>query len=141
MSQSTSPDDHKRIVRRVYEEFTNQRQFDLAAELFGPDFVDHGSPAERSGVAGVTETLRLFLAAFPDFKFEIEDMIAEGDLVHVRGSISGTQQGAYAGVPASGKHARWSAMDDFRFADGKIVERWTERNRISQLRQIGALGG
>ena len=61
------------------------------------------------------------------------------DLVHVRGLITGTQQGPYAGLPSTGKHAQWSAMDDFRFENGKIAERWTERNRIALLRQLGAL--
>jgi steroid delta-isomerase-like uncharacterized protein len=141
MDHVAATDDHKRIVRRVYEEFTNQRQLDLADELFSPDFVDHGAPATRRGAKGVQETTRAFLAAFPDFKFEIEAMVAEGDQVHVRGTITGTQQGAYAGLPASGKHAHWSAMDDFRFENGKIVERWTERNRIALLKQLGALPG
>jgi steroid delta-isomerase-like uncharacterized protein len=136
----TTTDDHKRIVRRVYEEFTNQRKLELAGELFGADFVDHGSPTTRTGVEGVTETLRLFVAAFSDFQFEIESIIAEGDQVHVRGTITATHSGPYAGLPATGKHARWSAMDDFRFQDGKIVERWTERNRIALLKQLGALG-
>jgi|SRR5579859_5574096 len=141
MDYTASIEDHKRLVQRVYEEFTNQRQLDLADALFSPDFVDHGAPATRRGAEGVKETTRAFLAAFPDFKFEIEAMVAEGDQVHVRGTISGTQQGAYAGLPASGKHARWSAMDDFRFENGKIVERWTERNRIALLKQLGALPG
>jgi len=141
MDSAQSTEQHKAIVRRVYEDFTNRRQLELAPELFGPDFVDHGAPTKRTGVEGVQETIRLFLAAFPDFQFEIESMIAEGDLVHVRGTITGTQQGAYAGLPASGRHARWSAMDDFRFANGKVVERWTERNRIALLKQLGALPG
>jgi steroid delta-isomerase-like uncharacterized protein len=138
MNQAVSTEDHKRIVRRVYQDFTNQRQLDLARELFSPEFVDHGAPADHRGIEGVQETLRSFLTAFPDFQFEIEAMVAEGDQVHVRGTISGTQLGAYAGIPSTGKHIQWSAMDDFRFQDGKIVERWTERNRVSQLRQLGA---
>ena len=141
MDQTSATEQNKATVRRVYQEFTNQRQLELAAELFSPDFVDHGAPETRRGAEGVTETTRLFLAAFPDFQFEIETMMAEGDLVHVRGTITGTQQGPYAGLPASGKQARWSAMDDFRFENGKIVERWTERNRIALLRQLGALKG
>ncbi len=141
MDHSAAMEEHKRVVRRVYEEFTNQRKLDLAPELFSADFVDHGATADRSGVAGVQESVRAFVAAFPDFQFQIESMIAEGDLVHVRGTISGTQQGPYAGAPASGKHAVWSAMDDFRFESGKIVERWTERNRIALLRQMGVLPG
>ena len=139
MSHTSSPDENKAVVRRVYDEFTNQRRLELAADLFSPDFVDHGAPETRIGSEGVAETIRLFLAAFPDFQFEIESMIAEGDLVHVRGTITGTQQGPYAGLPATGKHARWSAMDDFRFEHGKVAERWTERNRIALLSQLGAL--
>lgn len=141
MDRSVAMEQHKRVVRRVYDEFTNQRKLDLAPELFSADFVDHGAPADRSGVAGVQKSVRAFVAAFPDFQFQIESMIAEGDLVHVRGTISGTQQGPYAGAPPSGKHAVWSAMDDFRFENGKIVERWTERNRIALLRQMGVLPG
>ena len=141
MDQTSATEQNKATVRRVYEEFTNQRRLELAAELFGADFVDHGAPETRRGAEGVAETTRLFLAAFPDFQFEIETMIAEGDQVHVRGTITGTQLGPYAGLPGSGKHARWSAMDDFRFENGKIVERWTERNRIALLKQLGALKG
>ncbi len=141
MDRSVAMEQHKRVVRRVYDEFTNQRKLDLAPELFAADFVDHGAAADRSGVAGVQESVRAFVAAFPDFQFQIESIIAEGDLVHVRGTISGTQQGPYAGAPASGKRAVWSAMDDFRFERGKIVERWTERNRIALLRQMGVLPG
>ena len=137
----SSPEHNKRVVRRLYEEFTNQRKLDLAAELCSPDFIDHGAPAERSGVEGLKESVRLFMAAFPDFQYTIEDLVAEGDRVHVRGIISGTQLGPYSGIPTTGKHAQWSAMDDFRFEKGKIVERWTERNRISLLRQLGVLKG
>jgi steroid delta-isomerase-like uncharacterized protein len=138
---SSSPEDNKQVVRRLYEEFTNQRKLDLAAELCAPDFIDHGAPVERSGVEGLKDSVRLFMVAFPDFQFQIEDLLAEGDRVHVRGTISGTHQGPYSGMPATGKHAQWSAMDDFRFENGKIVERWTERNRISLLRQLGVLRG
>ena len=125
MDTPQSTDHNKAVVRRVYTEFTNQRRLEVAAELFSPEFVDHGAPETRRGVEGVTETTRLFMAAFPDFQFEIESLIAEGDLVHVRGTITGTQQGPYAGLPASGKQARWSAMDDFRFEGDKarIVRR------------------
>ena len=129
---------NKLLVRRVYEEFTNQRQFDLAADLFSTKFVDHGAPSELTGPDGVAEFLRRFAIAFPDFRFSIDAMVAEGNMVHVRGSVSGTHQAPYAGLPATGKHAVWSAMDDFRIEDGKVVERWTERNRISLLRQLGA---
>ncbi len=141
MDATSVLESNKRIVRRVYDEFTNQRKLELAGELFSPDFVDHGSPPERGGIEGVKQSVRLFVAAFPDFQFSIESMLAEGDQVHVRGAISATHQGTYAGVPATGKHAIWSAMDDFRLVDGKVVERWTERNRVSQLRQLGALRG
>src|SRR5436309_2893592 len=79
---ASSPEDNRRVVRRLYEEFTNGRQLDLAAELCSPNFVDHGAPAERSGVEGLKESVRLFVAAFPDFQFTIEDMLADGDRVH-----------------------------------------------------------
>ena len=76
MDHAAAVEEHKHIVRRVYEEFTNQRKLELASELFGAEFVDHGSPADRAGIAGVQESVRAFVAAFPDFQFQIESMIA-----------------------------------------------------------------
>jgi predicted ester cyclase len=127
---------NKALVRRVFDEFTNAGNFDLADELFARDFVDHGAPPERAGIEGVKESLRLFRAAFPDFHYAIDDIIAEADRVHLRGTLSGTHRGMYAGIAPTGARVTWSGMDDFRIENGKIVERWAERNRVSQIGQL-----
>ncbi len=76
MDPSSSLDDDKRIIRRVYEEFTNQRQLDPAGELFSRDFVDHGSPPARSGVDGLKETMRSSLAAGRALPLGVQAMFA-----------------------------------------------------------------
>lgn len=134
-----SLEENKQIIRRVFEEFTNQQKVDLAEELFSADFLDHGAPPERSGIPGVKESMRLMVVAFPDLHYTIEDIRAEGDRVHVRGTIGGTHLGSYQGGPPTGKRVEWTGMDDFRIENGKIVERWTQRDNISKLRQLGGL--
>ncbi len=131
-------EENKAIIRRLFEEFVNNGNLNVADEVFASDFVDHGSPPERQGLAGVKESLTKFRAAFPDLHCTIESIIAEGDQVHVRTTIRGTHQGPYAGIQPSGQQITWTGMDDFRFADGKVVERWAERDRISQLGQMRA---
>lgn len=128
--------ENKELVRRVFDEFTNQRKFDLADELFAADVVDHGARTERAGVEGIRESLRLFLAGFPDFQYTIYAIFGEDDLVHVRGVVEGTHLGKFAGIPATGRHAQMSAMEDFRIENGKIVERWAERDRTSLMAQL-----
>lgn len=132
-------EENKEIARLVYEEYINNRKLELADELFAENFTDHGAPQERQGLAGLKESTRLMLVAFPDLKFKIDYIIAEGDIVHVRGMLSGTLLGTYQGGPPTGKYAEWSAMDDFRIENGLIAERWTERNNISRLAQTGKL--
>jgi len=135
-----STEENKAMVRRFIEEVFNQRNVDAIDTFMSSDYVDHvvppGVPPTREGFkqfAGV------FLAAFPDFQYTIEDDIAEGDRVMQRLSASGTQQGEVMGIPATGKHATWSEMHIGRVAGGKIAEHWGNIDQLSMLQQLGVI--
>lgn len=81
----------------------------------------------------------LLLRAFPDLRVEIEDVIAEGDRVACRNTVTGTHRGEYRGLAPTGRTVTYSEMFVVRFTGGRIAEIWGVVDLYSQLRQLGAL--
>ena len=81
----------------------------------------------------------MLLRAFPDLHVAIEDLIAEGDKVVARNTVTGTHQGEYHGVPPTGKSVTYHEIFIFRFAGGQIAEIWGVVDVYSQLRQLGLI--
>src|SRR5262245_31907671 len=119
-----STETNKRLVRRIPEELYNHWNLDLADELFALDYIEHtplppGFPTGRQAIKTYVTLLR---AAFPDFRYTVEDLIAEGERVVVRVTAEGTQSGEFMGLPATGKRARWTETHICKIVDGKLVE-------------------
>ena len=135
-------DANKECVRRLFEDVYNAGKLSVLDTLIGAAYVDHnpspGQPPGAAGVKGKVETLR---AAFPDLRFALEDVVAEGDLVAARYSWRGTHKGvAFLGVPPSGKAILVRGMDFYRLRDGKIIEHWDNVDELGMLSQLGELG-
>jgi predicted ester cyclase len=95
-----STEDSKALVRRFYKEVVNQKNTAAIDEFADPHIVDHAAPpGVAGGLEGVQQTITMYLAAFPDLHFTVEDMIAEGDKVVARFTARGTHQGAFMGTP------------------------------------------
>jgi steroid delta-isomerase-like uncharacterized protein len=90
------------------------------------------SPASTRAIA------ERWLAVFPDYRFELLDLVAEGDKVVARIPFSGTHTGPILGLDATGRSVRVSEIVIFRIADGKIVEAWEEYDELGLRRQLGA---
>ena len=75
--------------------------------------------------------------AFPDYRFEVEDLIAEGDRVVARVTVSGTHLGEMMGLAPTGRRISTSGIEVFRFEDGKMAEHWAAFDALGMLRQIG----
>jgi steroid delta-isomerase-like uncharacterized protein len=110
-------------VRRWYEEF-NQRNLTIVDELFTPDYVYHNPPTTLHGPEEFKQFLSLYLTAFPDARFTVEDDIAEGDLVASRATLRGTHQGEFMGIPPTGKPVTVTGIAIDRIVGGKFVEGW-----------------
>ena len=135
-----SVEQNKAVIRRLIEEVINKGNIGLFDELVASDLVDHAlPPGFPPGVQGTKEFFSLLRAAFPDFHYTIEDMVAEGDYVVQRLTAQGTMKGEFMGMPPSGKHAVWSSMDFVRLKDGKVVEYWGIEDQLSMLQQIGVI--
>jgi predicted ester cyclase len=134
-----TPEQNKTIVRRIPEEVFNQGNLDVADELFAPDYIEHAEfpPGLPSSLPGFKQFVTLVRTAFPDFRYTIEDEIAEGDKVVARLTASGTQKGEFLGIPATGKQATWTEIHICRMADGQLVEHWVEVDNLGMLQQLG----
>ncbi len=106
----------------------------------GPDFVQH-SPGMPSSREALFKFHNVFHQAFPNGRFDVDDMIGEDDKVLIRWTMRGTQTGPWFGVPATGRTVEFVGMDLWRYADGKLVEAWFVGDNMTLMRQLGLLPG
>ncbi|HCK81400.1 MAG TPA: ester cyclase [Candidatus Competibacter sp.] len=130
---------NKTIVRRFYAEVMNQGNVSVLDEIMAPDFRDHGetlfgSPQGREALKqGVTGARSLL----SNLNVQLHDVIADGELVGVRGTMRCTHQGEFLGVAPSGNELTWNGVALFRVVDGKITERWFNSDSLSIVQQLG----
>jgi len=86
-----------------------------------------------------TEFLATFTAAFPDAQLVPECSIAEGDIVAIRWTITGTHRGDFLGVPATGRRVTMQGIEFSRLVDGRCAEHWSQFDVIGVMQQIGAM--
>ena len=131
---------NKASMRRFYEEAFNKKNRAAIDEFIDPNQVDHAAPpGTPGGLEGARQTVTMYLTAFPDLYFTVEDFIAEGDKVVARLTVRGTQQGVFMGIPPTGKHATVTAIDINRMVGGKSVEHWLEMDTLGLLQQLGVV--
>lgn len=130
---------YKNIVQKVAAGI-NTRNLGVLDEYFAADALDHDlPPGTPRGPASSKAKLSAFIAAFPDLKVEFIDVIEEGNRLAGRGTLSGTQRGAFNGIPASGKAFKVQFMDEWRIENGKVAEYWGAQDVLGILTQIGAI--
>jgi steroid delta-isomerase-like uncharacterized protein len=132
----------KALVRRLVIEAQQNGNLDLVDEILAPDFVDHtplpGLPPTRDGVKVLFSA---FHTGFPDLRVDILDQISEAGTVATRKRFSGTHNGEFLGVPASGRSVELEVIDILRVRDGRITDHWVSADRLSLLTQLGAISG
>jgi predicted ester cyclase len=116
--RAVTSEGNKDAQRRIIDEVINRKNLDLADELFAKE---HELHPEAAGVARGPEGMKRAFAGlheeFPDIRVDIEDMVAEGDMVAIRLTFSGTHA-------PTGERATWPEMVFARFSEGKAVESW-----------------
>ena len=80
-----------------------------------------------------------FTSAFPDTRISIESCIAEGETVVSRWTLTGTHQGAFQGIPPTGRSVKFTGLELNRVVDGRFVEHWSMFDNVALLQQIGAM--
>ena len=132
---------NRELVRQINEEFHNQGRIHEAIERwFAPGFVNHSAPPGLPPTREGNEVFStMFRRAFPDYQVTIHDVIVEGDKVVTRKTFSGTHQGDWMGVPASGREVSFGAIDIVRMDGDQVVEHWAQFDMLTLAQQIGAL--
>ena len=134
-----STEDNKANARRFYEEVWNQRNLAITDELSAINFVDQSLQPPVHGLEGLKRFISMYLTAFPDIHFTIEDLISDGDKVVVRYTATGTHQGELMGIAPTGKHATVTGISINRFENGKVVESWSNFDALGMLQQLGQI--
>jgi steroid delta-isomerase-like uncharacterized protein len=129
-------------LQRIYELIT-AHDIDAFGTFLADDFVEHeelpGGDATRNGVM---DFFRMQLAAFPDLAMTPEDVIDGGDKVVARVRLTGTHEGDFMGVPATGRSVDVQLIDIMRFGDdGLVHEHWGVFDAMGMMRQLGAGAG
>jgi len=134
--------DNTATLRRMYD-LINARDIDAFGDCLADDFVEHeelpgGDPTRN----GVKDFFRMQIAAFPDLAMTVQDVIDGGDTVVARVQFTGTHQGEFMGMPATGRRVDVPLIDIMRFADdGLVREHWGVFDAMAMMRQLGADAG
>jgi steroid delta-isomerase-like uncharacterized protein len=132
--------DHVATLEKMYERI-NAHDVDGFCGHLADDFVEH---EETPGLAptkdGVRQFFTMYMAGFPDLRFEVEDILASGDKVVARVRCSGTHDGEFMGMTASGTSVSVQAVDIIRFGDdGLAREHWGVFDALGMMQQLGAI--
>ena len=131
---------NKELVRRFYKEVYGDWNMTLVNEVVSPRFVSHdwpeGTPTGRQGFDLFYSAIR---TALPDARYEVEDLIAEGDKVVVRWRLLGTHLGDFRGIAPSGQTIALDGIAIYRVDGGKLMERWVVTDLHGVLEKIGEL--
>lgn len=132
--------DHAATMQRAYD-LINAGDIDGFGDILADDFVEHEeTPGLEPTKEGVTAFFKMYVGAFPDLRFEVEDMLVSGDKVVTRARVTGTQQGEFMGIPATGKHIDVAVIDIVRFADdGLAHEHWGIFDAMAMMQQLGVV--
>ncbi len=140
MLEQSEPERNKAVVRRFIEEVQNQKDWSVFDELNASDFVNLSAPP---GVPNDREGGKMFLSAFvnafPDSHLTIDEMIAEGDLVATKKTMTGTHTGEFNGIAPTGKRVEIQYVDFLRLRDGQITEHWLSMDQLSFMQQLGVV--
>jgi predicted ester cyclase len=129
---------NERVVEAFLQDVINEHNGGHAINYLNPDMQWYGGTVGTvTGSASVAGLFAGVVAAFPDAHITINDIFGQGDQVVVRVVVSGTQEGAILGIPASGRFVQWDGVDVYRLSHGKISNIWAGDDWTAILNDTG----
>jgi steroid delta-isomerase-like uncharacterized protein len=130
----------KATIRRLYEEVWNKRKLEVVSDLFSPSHAvrDNNSSGSSVGPEAYKMQVAMYLAAFPDLHFIVEDTVAERDKVVASWTISGTHKGEFLGIRPTHKKVSIEGITIHYLANGKIIDSNISWDALGLMRQLGA---
>jgi len=122
------------------DEVFNKGNMNAIDELLSPNIVEHNPfPGQGPGVQGFKKGMTELRQAFPDLHVTVDDMLADGDKVVIRSTMTGTNKGKFMNMPATGKQIKVDGIDIVRIKDGKAVDHWGVTDIMTMMQQLGVV--
>jgi len=134
--------DHATTMRSAYDRI-NAGDLGGFGALLAENFVEHEEvPGVPPTKGGTLEYFRMLLAAFPDMRMDVQDLIDGGDEAVARVRVTATHEGEFMGVPRTGRKVTMSLIDIMKFdAAGRVSEHWGVADMLSLMQQLGVVPG
>jgi steroid delta-isomerase-like uncharacterized protein len=132
-----TPETNKALARHFMERAFNEGDLAIVDEALVPDGIDHQEPLGTNFATHLKEVITMLRTGFPDLHFEIHDMLAEGELVAFRSTMTGTHRGPLQGLALTGKSISVAHMHFVRVVEGKTSDLWHVWDTAGLMRQLG----
>ena len=128
------------FARDRVELLFNRGELDRIAEFVTEDYLNHEAwPGEDPGYEGFRLRMERLHSAVPDIHLEVHEIVAAGDLLAYRATLSGTHRGPLLGMAPTGRSFRVQHMHMLRMRDGRACEHWATRDDLGMLQQLGII--
>ena len=131
--------ENKALVRRWFDEVWDKGRVAAIDEMLANDAAVHGLGTDTYGPAGFKPFHSAYRNAFPDVRIQVDDIVAEGNIVAARWSGTGTHRGEGLGFAATGRQVHFNGMLFARVDQGKLVEGWNNFDQLGMLQQLGVV--
>jgi predicted ester cyclase len=134
---------NKRLVQDFIQDLFTHGDLGAVDRFLDPSFVNHDAPfpGAPEGPEGMRLAADAFRRACPDWHSDVDQMVAEGDIVVERFTATGHRRGDLMGVPPTGEPVVVQGINVFRVVGDRIVERWGRLDELGLARQLGLVGG
>jgi len=141
LAQSMTVEQARKQVAPFYEMLNQPAAKDLKAlseQALSPDWKSYSSETEFKGRDGFVAQVGGFGKLIPDLKWDIKDVLVDGNRIIVRSEASGTPVGPFFGVAPTGKSFRIMTIDIHTIRDGKAITAHHVEDWAGALRQLQA---
>lgn len=130
--------ENKALLLNALQHFNDPVSREDYFYLYAPHAVLHRAPSLPPGLDHIKAFYRAYWSAFPDIRLTVKAILGEGEMVACAFEARATHQGTFLNHPATGREVAYAGVTILRFEDSRCVERWSQTDMLSLLRQIGA---
>ena len=135
---SSMTNDNKAKALQILEAFVACDETTLRSLIAEDSYEHQGEKTGPLGPESPIGTARWIASVFSDRRWDVQNVLADGDLVVIHANLRGRHTGDYIGIAPTGREVAIAQVHISRFMDGKVVEHWGFRDDAATLRQLNA---